>query len=298
MGGSLEVVGSKALYSPVMTTALPIAPWTARGLCISGAGNRFYLIDVRGQALPVDAADHARAACQAEQGFVPDGLVWVMDGARPGHLRMVVHNADGSRPEACGNALLCLVHWGVEVGVLEGSTALVETDGGERQVRWRGAADGLEVEVCLGMPRGLAELRVEGLPGAPTFARVNLANPHAVLCLDALEDASLEEFGRRMQDEIAGGVNVQLVARAGSGLVMRVWERGVGPTEACGTGSAAAAWVAVERWDLAWPVAVSQPGGILTVDRDELGQLWLAGPVEMRGQVEYTRGAWATCSTS
>ncbi|MFT5478751.1 MAG: diaminopimelate epimerase [Planctomycetota bacterium] len=280
-----------------MTTALPLAAWTARGLCISGAGNRFYLIDARGQALPLDAAEHAQAACETELGFIPDGLLWVMDGARAGHLRMVIHNADGTRPEACGNALMCMVHWAVQEGVLTGAAALIETDGGERDVCWEGAGDSLRVEVCLGRPTSLPALELADLPGAPTFARVELANPHAVLCLDSLDDASLDELGPRLQQEVAGGINMQFVTRAGDGLEIRVWERGVGPTEACGTGSAASAWTAVERWGLAWPVAVSQPGGTLTIDCDEAGQLWLTGPVETQGHVAFTGGTWATCST-
>ena len=81
------------------------------------------------------------------------------------------------------------------------------------------------------------------------------------------------------------GTNVELVAREGTGLRVRVWERGVGETEACGTGAGAAAVAARDRLGLSLPLRVAMPGGVLTVAGN--GELWLSGPVRDHGVFEW-----------
>ena len=142
--------------------------------------------------------------------------------------------------------------------------------------------DELDVEVCLGEPVRGGESPVLG--SASWVERVRLANPHTVVGSSDLGGDDFASLGDRLDRATPGGSNVEFVARVESNggastIRMRVWERGVGETLSCGTGSAAAACVASERFALAWPIRVHQRGGTLRVDRDADGRLWLAGPV-------------------
>jgi len=242
---------------------------------ISGAGNRFLLLDGILGALPSDPAAFAREACgeQADDSrdvFVPDGVL-LLDRDPHGDLRMVIHNADGTRPEACGNGLRC----GVRIR--------------------RDAEDSPVVEVGLGRATRLGEHLLE-LPGESTTEQVQavavqLGNPHLVLWRDTLDDREVEQWGASLERDarFEGGTNVEFVVPAGSGLCVRVWERGVGETAACGTGAGAAAIAAAWGGSAGFPITVSLPGGELRVDRSppepgtSEGELWLAGPVSARG---------------
>jgi len=271
-----------------------------RGMRISGAGNRFLLLDGILGALPSDPAAFAREACgeQADDSrdvFVPDGVL-LLDRDPHGDLRMVIHNADGTRPEACGNGLRCLAWYALQEGHAQEPAFDVITDAGTRGVRIRrDAEDSPVVEVGLGRATRLGEHLLE-LPGESTTEQVQavavqLGNPHLVLWRDTLDDREVEQWGASLERDarFEGGTNVEFVVPAGSGLCVRVWERGVGETAACGTGAGAAAIAAAWGGSAGFPITVSLPGGELRVDRSppepgtSEGELWLAGPVSARG---------------
>lgn len=252
------------------------------GARLSGAGNRFVLVDALRGPAPADAAGLARAC--AGDPFRPDGLL-VLDRAPDGALRMAVYNRDGSRPEACGNGLSCVARYAVAAGHAAAGTFAVHTDAGRRTAR----VDADAAHVSMGRARlGAPEtLRVEGttLETRP----VDVGNPHLVVVRDALRDEELPRWGPLLSAARPGGANVELVAVAGGRLEARVWERGVGETAACGSGACAAAAVAVDGGALGWPVRVAMPGGVLEVDRGPDGELWLASPVEIGALLGATR---------
>lgn len=296
-------------------------------LCVSGAGNRFLLVDARGGGLPAGAREMARRAREitapVSGGFVPDGLLFVTSPAcADASLRMVILNADGTRPQACGNGLRCLTDWAVRAGLLQGGEGVVETDGGLRAVRWSGTGEDLRVEVCLGgvavvATDALADLAKREALELPVdepwpVHTLELANPHIVVCVPGPDGAAwirdlpndrFAQIARALAQRTPHGANVELIAPLPQGgvsshLFMRVFERGVGETEACGTGSAAAAWVAQKWLGVKSPVAVHQRGGILTVDRDASDELWLSGPVIQHGIASFSGATWDTSSTS
>lgn len=110
--------------------------------------------------------------------------------------------------------------------------------------------------------------------------QVDLGNPHLVLLGPDLPTVDVAELGTRLQEIHPGGINVEFVAQGpgADALTLRVWERGVGETEACGTGSAAAA-AAAHSWGLVGErVAVHNPGGTLEVQLLD-DRVVLSGPV-------------------
>lgn len=261
---------------------------------LEGAGNRFLLVDALAGPPPQDPAALARAAC-ATDPFRPDGLL-VLGRARSGELCMAIFNRDGSRPEACGNGLRCLAWYAVEAGHTPAGAFTVHTDAGARGVRVdagaQGGGDGgEEVRVAMGrailgppLPVG-QDVAGSGGGGGDHGVPVDVGNPHLVLWRGTLDEHEVEALGPRLEHHphFPDGTNVEFAARRPDGsLAARVWERGVGQTAACGTGACAVAAVGAERQGLPWPVRVAMPGGLLTVDRDASGELWLAGPVELR----------------
>ena len=250
----------------------------------AGAGNRFALAEASGGE--PTWAELAREVCARELfgGARPDGLLVVREAAGT-DTRMEIYNADGSRPEACGNGLRC-VAWHLLRTGREG-VAQVDTDAGVRRfelLEARGEAAEIYVEMGAARVQGIsAPLPV--VPGLVAAHRVNVGNPHCVLRVEDERLEGLAEIGRRMQShpDFPEGVNVGLLACRDGGWRLRVFERGVGETEACGTGACAA--VA----SLALPAGtteVAMRGGVLRVRKEECGPLHLSGEARHHGRVE------------
>ena len=230
-----------------------------------GLGNDFLvLVDPDGKQ-PVDGAT-ARAMCDRHRGAGADGLIWVT--AEP--LTMELYNADGGRAETSGNGLRCLARAVLDAGLEDGPELTVLTDAGPRRVTLH---DDGQVSVEMG------RARVDGDSGV-----VDMGNPHVVVFVADLTEV---DGGR-------DGVNVEYVV-AGPGpeeLSMRVFERGVGETQACGTGACAVVAAAHKRGLVGRRVTVHQPGGDVTVDLGDLGAdpIVLTGPAEYVCDVEWPTG--------
>jgi diaminopimelate epimerase len=224
-----------------------------------GLGNDFIL--VRDVSPTLDAGAIARM-CDRRRGIGADGVLLVdTTGPIP---RMIVHNADGTRPEMCGNGLRC-----VAAHLLERGTLQIATDAGHRRCEVRPGFGGADVLVDMGQALPGAELTAVFEGRQIGFATIDMGNPHAV-SFDAFGERALAELGPRLMSLVPGGVNVELCVaepeRAGRFEVM-VWERGVGPTLACGTGACAVAAVACDTGRAMFdaPIQVALPGGTLEV---------------------------------
>jgi len=240
-----------------------------------GLGNDFLVLaDPRG-IRPADAA-LARAVCDRHRGIGADGLLHLGPGSDGGDVTMVLHNADGSRAEMSGNGIGCLVQAAVLAGLAAPPSVAMRTDAGIRHVGVE-AGEGTRthlVRVEMGWAGASGDDEPEWTGGDVLRAtRVSMGNPHLVLHAadpDLLDDrAWVADLGRRANEAIAGGVNVEVVAPAADGsLRMDVYERGVGLTLACGTGACAAA-VAARRWELTGDeVTVRMPGGPTRIELD------------------------------
>lgn len=245
----------------------------------NGAGNDF-LVDVDTAAeLAVWSASRAAVVCDRQSGIGADGLLLAsLDGDR---VTMTLFNADGSIAEMSGNGIRCLVAAVHRKTNASWTSIEVSTDAGPRTVTLT-----LEGESGFGSV-GMGVVRLEvALPG--TLGVANVGNPHVVLYDDATW--SVEERTQRALElsDAMGGANIEFVTvLQPDHVAIKVYERGVGWTQACGTGSVATATVLHSLGVTDAKVVVSNPGGDLTVELSG-DQAVLAGPVAFERDVEWT----------
>jgi len=244
----------------------------------------------------------SRVVSDRHGGVGGDGLILLEPGNR-NPVRMRMWNADGSEGRLCLNGLRCAAKYVAEE-TSAGDAFTVETISGDRPVRvFRDAAGKVnEVEVVVGAP----DFRRSALPARgsedelwgdtfdveerslPGYA-VSLGNPHLVFPLRGdITEVSLNALGPLSQDpRFPEGMNVHLMTQKDQGLDMCSWERGTGPTLACGSG-AVAVFAVAERLGLVGKEAtVHMPGGAVDV-REENGALVMRGPARevFRGQIQ------------
>lgn len=253
-----------------------------------GLGNDFLVFDLAQADGSEDWVPLSRQWCDRRMGVGADGLLllgWQGHGPSTHELTMVLYNADGSRAEMSGNGIRCLVHAAYRrqgrFGVM---TYSVSTDAGRREVEVRDAGPHeVTASVDMGSVVRLEEPRqwagVGAHPDRPV-AHLGLGNPHTVVGVDDVAAVDLATLGQQLSE-----VNLEIIEPGPEphGVTMRVHERGVGITLACGTGACAAAWAAVQ-WGLvpasASTVTVHMEGGDARValHRPSTGQVTLEGP--------------------
>lgn len=233
-----------------------------------GLGNDFLVLLDPSGTRPV-SGEVARAVCDRHRGLGADGLLRVTSGRGGADLVMQLFNADGGRAEMSGNGISCLVQAAVVAGMARPPLVTVLTDAGLRGVVVAAAAERRthNMTVDMGPAKVTGDEPEWEDAGVLRAARVDVGNPHLVLHVSDLDAIDLEHRGREINALIPGGINVEAVAVGpGDGqLTMRVYERGVGITQACGTGACAAA-AAAHRWELVpEQVDVHQPGGTASI---------------------------------
>ena len=184
---------------------------------------------------------------------------------------MTLLNADGSRAEMSGNGIACLVQAALLSGMATGDRITVSTEAGLKtvQVVSRPASGRHRMAVDMGAGK-VGDDQPEWIDGTVLRATaVDMGNPHLVLHVGDPDDMpDLVRLGEVANRATPGGVNLELVT-LGPGdneLTMQVYERGVGPTEACGTGACAVA-VAAHTWELVGSaMTVHQPGGDVRIE--------------------------------
>ncbi|MBW3666653.1 MAG: diaminopimelate epimerase [Actinobacteria bacterium] len=233
---------------------------------MQGLGNDFVLVE---GPMSFDSGQIA-ALCDRRFGVGADGVLVV---SRNGGFRMEYWNADGSAAEMCGNGLRCVAKYVYDRGWAPDRAFSVLTADGERGVR---VLDDGSVIAELGRPRLGEEKTLE----RHNYRLVDMGNPHAVRIVENPAGIDVEGVGRALQAEFPNGSNVEFISVDEAGISMRVWERGVGETLACGTGMAAAAAVANQHLGVKTPIQVTVPGGTGTVELRD-GVAWLKGPAEV-----------------
>ena len=269
-----------------------------------GLGNDFLLLDSRfGQTLgegggPIELdPDSIRRLCDRRFGVGADGVILALPPREGGELRMRIFNADGTEPEMCGNGIRCLARFLADSdGDLPGRVWQVETLAGrivpeligDGRIRVDMGAPFLEPEripttLPVG-PHGLPQGELEVRGSLWKVAAAGMGNPHVVIPVEDVALIDLEGLGAALEIHPAfpARTNVHFVQALHPGhLVMRVWERGAGPTLACGTG-ACATLVACHLLGLSDRRArLDLPGGSLEIDWQESdGHLFMTGPAE------------------
>jgi diaminopimelate epimerase len=258
-----------------------------------GIGNDFVMIADPADRLRL-TAELARRLCDRRLGIGADGVIRVAPGGDGAALFMDHVNRDGSQAEMCGNGIRCLTLFARAEGLTDDREFTVGTRAGNKSVRI--VADDL-VEVDMGPPLFAPEsipvrtagadalhTKLELLDEVVEAACLSMGNPHAVLFVDDVAEAPVTSLGPRIEQHAAfpNRTNVEFVrAMASDRIEVRVWERGVGETLACGTGACAAAVAARLLAGGDETVTVSLPGGEL--DITWTGSRTGAGPVLMTG---------------
>lgn len=238
-----------------------------------GLGNDFVVVD----AARPDGwdGDRARRLCDRHFGVGADGVLVVTPARDPrARARMTVLNADGSRPEMCGNGLRCVALHLARADATCGASYAIETDAGIRACEVDRNGDAAMVRADLGVASWLADLAVEDGGKRLDFAQISTGNPHLVTFDADYDAAAIDRFAPVVSARIPGGANVEFAHLVGERRIdLVVWERGVGRTLACGTGAAAtalaAARVGLVPFDA--PIEIRLPGGALEVCVDAEG---------------------------
>jgi diaminopimelate epimerase len=247
------------------------------------SGNDFLVLVDLEDRRPLSPSE-VGALCDRHRGVGADGLIRVVRGD-PGvsGLRMDLKNADGSPAEMSGNGIRCLVQAAVDEGAAEPGELEVATPCGVRTVTYEERGPGLGyAAVEMGEAFVGSEISVDVPVGVTRAVEVSMGNPHLVLLCASVDDHVVAAHGSRLSHSVPGGTNVEFVTAPQASRLLhtvevRVYERGVGETLACGTGACAVV-AALTEWKLAAPrVEVTMPGGILLVSSGAEGMV-LSGP--------------------
>ena len=266
-----------------------------------GLGNDFIVFDAQ-QPGEVPSAAALRRLADRRTGIGFDQALVLMPPGRPGtDVYYRIFHADGSEVEQCGNGARCIARLVASRAGIRERTLVMDSPGGTVNARLRG--DGL-VSVAMGVPdfdprslpfeaeREAPGYRIELPTGPVEFGAVSIGNPHAVIRVRSVDDAPVDTIGPAMENHprFPRRVNVGFLEIVAPDHVrLRVFERGVGETQACGTGACAAVAVGRRHGPLAEEVRVDVPGGRLIVQWPGPGEpIWLTGPAEtaFAGQVD------------
>jgi diaminopimelate epimerase len=231
---------------------------------MQGLGNDFIVLE--GPEKP-DATDVVRL-CDRRFGVGADGVLVVSPGPP---VVMDYWNADGSPAEMCGNGLRCVARYASDKGWGAGPEFEVDTPIGLRRVRV--GEKPIEVEI------GPVLIEGQETIGGEVYRLVDTGNPHAVRIVDDPGSIDLVSVGPLVAREAGfdAGCNVEVITIGDGTVDMRVWERGIGETLACGTGMVAAAAVALDGNDGTIRVVTRGGAGVVTIEDKNA---WLTGPAE------------------
>jgi len=259
---------------------------------MNGLGNDFVIVDLRGAKASM-TEDAARRIADRKNGIGCDQVITIEDRKGP---YMGVWNADGSQAGHCGNAARCV--GAILMDEIGAASVFFKTPSGS-SAAWR--ADGGHISVDMGSPKfdwrdiPLAEETQDtrfidiklGPIDNPVLwgpSAVSMGNPHCVFFVSDVHAHALERFGPMIENHpmFPDRANVSLAqVRSRKDIRLRVWERGVGITRACGTAACAALASAVRRRLTDRRAIVELDGGALTVEWTENDHIIMTGPIEL-----------------
>jgi diaminopimelate epimerase len=277
-----------------------------------GLGNDFILVDNTGFSEPLLTPEEAQHACNRNFGIGGDGVIFALPKTGDTDYTMRIYNSDGTEPQMCGNGIRCMAKFLQEIEGKSASTdqlvyrihtnaglivPVIEPSGQIRVDMGKPILDPAGVPTSLPATNDGAAVRasVEALGKHYEVTAVGMGNPHGVIFVDDLDtmDPSLEVIGPVMEahpvfPEKVNAEFTQVLSRRH--LKMRVWERGAGPTLACGTGACATLVAGVLTGQSEREAVVSLPGGDLIISWPTAeGSIFMTGPAQevFRGTIDY-----------
>lgn len=280
---------------------------------IQSTGNDFILFEAA-DADPKDWSELAVEMCNRHFGIGADGVLLLLPSDKA-DIRMVIYNADGSEAEACGNGLRAIVYYAFIKGIIKTEKLSVETLGGVRQAKVIVEDNGdINIKVSMGKPIFDADLipiaaeegkgkllDIKLLSDYPLsidgemlkLSFVSMGNPHAIHFIEGdVNKYPLKSIGPKVEHNalFPKRTNFEIARVKNRGEIdVRVWERGVGETLACGSGVCAVA-VAAQCLGLAdKSIDINIPGGKLCVTWDNANEVYLSGPSEIVFEGNYLK---------
>ena len=270
---------------------------------MQGAGNDYVYVNCFKEILPQDIPNLARQVSDRHKGIGSDGLILICPSEKA-DAQMRMFNADGSESEMCGNGIRCVAKYVYDHGIAQSQTLKIETGAGilsldldiigqrVSQVRvnmGKPILNSSEIPTLLtGDPPVNADLQVGDQTIQVTC--VSMGNPHCVSFVDEITDYWVHEIGPQVEVHpmFPKRINAEFIEIISQNeMIMRVWERGSGETQACGTGACASAVAGVLTGRTERNVLIHLPGGDLRLEWSESDEVFMTGPA-----VEVYEGVW------
>lgn len=267
---------------------------------MQAVGNDFIILNYLEEKLEYSHKLLAEFLCNRHFGVGADGIL-IIEESKEADFKMRIFNQDGSEAEMCGNGIRCFAKYVYEKGLIHKNKFQIETLAGIKKIE-------LEVEgntvVQVTVDMGKPEFNFEKIPVISLLNQnkekimvdkyevypVSLGNPHAVCFIDNLEEIEIKEIGEKIENykSFPNKTNVEFVQIINENLIkVRVWERGVGETLACGTGACAASIISNKYKSTKSELTVELSGGKLRT-KYENGEIKLIGTAEFvfEGKIE------------
>lgn len=266
-----------------------------------GLGNSYIYVNLFEEAIKEeDFSTLAIKVANVYTGIGSDGMILICPSEHA-PVKMRIFNNDGSEAKNCGNGLRCVAKYAYEHDIVTETEFGIETLSGLVNASLSVENGQVQaVTINMGQPRlSRDQIPMEGnkvdqiisepfeLNGEKQIiTAVSMGNPHAIMFVDKIEDAPLTTVGAAMEKDrrFPDGVNVEFVEVVSSKEIhFRVWERGSGITQACGTGACAAAVATVlnEKATRNEDITVHLAGGDLIIRWQENGEVLMTGPAEV-----------------
>ena len=250
---------------------------------MQGLKNDFVVLDGLTQRLDhLEFSLLAQKLCHRRLGIGADGLIVIAESSQS-DIKMIFYNADGSEAEICGNGIRCLARFVYEKKIIEKDVFSLETKAGVK-VPALLLDQGLfkAVEVDMGTAKIEERLNLNYESKEIKVHSINMGNPHAVVFVEHLDVFDIEHLGPFLQRFFPKGVNVELVQiDQPHHAKVRVWERGVGRSQACGTGACAVLVAGHDQGLLNTQAEIELEGGSLNIEWQGSGKkVIMTGPAE------------------
>ncbi len=257
-----------------------------------GAGNDYVYIDARNVQID-DIPSLAIRVSDRHKGIGSDGLVLILP-SDVAHVRMRMFNSDGSESQMCGNAIRCVAKYAFDNGIVKGTELDVETLAGikhivldikDNQVQAATVNMGKPIWEPTNIPvicDGTNAMEIPVTVGDKTYIAscVSMGNPHAVILCENLDTLEIAKIGPELENHplFPERINVEFIEVVDKHNVrMRVWERGAGETQACGTGACAVACVTARLGLTKKDVDIHLLGGKLNIRWAEDDHVFMTG---------------------
>jgi diaminopimelate epimerase len=259
-----------------------------------GLGNDFIFLDHFSVGADQDYPKLAKKLCHRHFGIGGDGLILILP-SKVADARMRVINSDGSEPEMCGNGIRCFARYVYDQGIVTHNPMRVETFAGVLTIHLivKGAqVQGVRVDMgepilradlipVLGQGEPVVGETLEVLGETFQYTAVSMGNPHCVIFVEDFATLDFERLGPAIEKHslFPRKTNVEFIeVNSPKDLTMKVWERGAGPTLACGTGACASAVAGVLNHKTERAVTVHLPGGDLFIEWGLDNHVYMTGP--------------------